>query len=397
MTVVEFYDTNSIENIVSTLLCAPQKVVFIGDNRDHLLKAIDKYGPIIRERDIETHLDHKVVNRAKLMSVVEAFAEIIAQDDECLFDLTGGDELYLVAAGMVFERYPEKVKLHRFNVNNGKLSDSDADGQTLTTEPAQISVEENVKIYGGRVIYDDEKPKTTHKWDFNADFIEDIKKIWSVCRVNAGLWNLVFTTSVRANDLQITELKESLSLEESLLTSGGVYAIFKNLENHRIIKDFKVCERTIEFEYKNLQVKQCLGMAGRILELFITVLAMEIKEKSKAGVCDILTGVYIDWDGIVNSGDDGVGNEIDVMMMKGLKPIFISCKNGDVEAQELYKLETVAERFGGKYAKKVLAVSDVSKVNSKGVIKRAEEMGITVIDVIKEENNNKLLSILSNL
>ncbi len=52
-----------------------------------------------------------------------------------------------------------------------------------------------------------------------------------------------------------------------------------------------------------------------------------------------------------------------------------------------------------KLAKKVLAVSDISKLNSKGesIVRRAEEMGITVIDVIKEENNNKLSSLIANL
>lgn len=401
MTIVEFYDINSIENIVSTLLCAPEKVVFIGDNGDQLQAAKEDYLPVIKARGIATQLDYRVVNRNKLVSIVEALSDIAQQSEDCLFDLTGGDELYLVAAGMVFERYPEKVKLHRFNINYGKLSDCDADGNTLKTFPAQIGVEENIRIYGGRVIFEDEKPKTTHRWDFSKDFIEDVKKMWNVCRINTGLWNAVFTFSAKEVEIGNEDLHESVELPETLLESGGVYAIFKNLENCGIIKDFVMSEKGVSFRYKNLQVKECLSVAGRVLELYITVLALEMQggKNKNAVFSDLLTGVYIDWDGVVNSGDDGVGNEIDVILMKGLKPIFISCKNGDMETHELYKLETVAERFGGKYAKKVLAVSDISKLNSKGesIVRRAEEMGITVIDVIKEENNNKLLSLIANL
>ena len=37
-------------------------------------------------------------------------------------------------------------------------------------------------------------------------------------------------------------------------------------------------------------------------------------------------------------------NEIDVMMMHGMQPVFISCKNGSVETEELYKLLKTARR-----------------------------------------------------
>lgn len=54
-------------------------------------------------------------------------------------------------------------------------------------------------------------------------------------------------------------------------------------------------------------------------------------------------------------------NEIDVVLMKGLTLIFISCKNGQVDDDELYKLESVTNRFGGLYAKKVLIATYLGK------------------------------------
>ena len=35
-------------------------------------------------------------------------------------------------------------------------------------------------------------------------------------------------------------------------------------------------------------------------------------------------------------------------------PTFISCKNGNVDQMALYEIETVANRFGGKYAKQTI-------------------------------------------
>ncbi len=50
-------------------------------------------------------------------------------------------------------------------------------------------------------------------------------------------------------------------------------------------------------------------------------------------------------------------------------------KMGNVDLMALYGLETVANRFGGKFAKKVLIVA---KEIAPGHLLRAEEMGIEV-------------------
>lgn len=86
-------------------------------------------------------------------------------------------------------------------------------------------------------------------------------------------------------------------------------------------------------------------------------------------------GVHLDWDGVIESGGKDVLNEIDVMAMDGSQPVFVSCKMGNVNQMALYELETVADQFGGKYARKILAVG---KPLSSGHQMRADEMGIEV-------------------
>ena len=76
--------------------------------------------------------------------------------------------------------------------------------------------------------------------------------------------------------------------------------------------------------------------------------------------------------------------------------MFISCKNGSVGDDELYKLHTVAERFGGRYAKKVLVASEIPKSQKslEYFMRRAEDMNITVINDVymmsDEQIKNKL-------
>ena len=72
-------------------------------------------------------------------------------------------------------------------------------------------------------------------------------------------------------------------------------------------------------------------------------------------------------------------NEVDVLVMRENVPVFMSCKSGKLKAQEslhaLYELETVTERFGGKYAKKVLVTT---RPLGPRYMERAAEMGIEV-------------------
>ena len=63
------------------------------------------------------------------------------------------------------------------------------------------------------------------------------------------------------------------------------------------------------------------------------------------------------------------------MKVENNLPVLISCKIGNVDQKSLYELETVANRFGGKYARKILIVP---KDLSEGHKLRAEEMGIEI-------------------
>ena len=101
-----------------------------------------------------------------------------------------------------------------------------------------------------------------------------------------------------------------------------------------------------------------------------------LKETNEHESYDCRVGVHIDWDGIIHNfpGKD-VLNEIDIMSISNNLPTFISCKIGNVDQMALYELETVANRFGGKYAKKVLIVA---KDMAPGHLLRAKEMDIEV-------------------
>ena len=459
MTIVEFYDSDPIENAVSLLLEGAEKIIYIGYNSKQLKRVIEDYSEIASNKGILVEFDSKTANRNDLLSITTVLENIVEAEKECVFDLSGGDDLYLVAAGIVFEknkdkvqlhrfnvrngelkdcdadgnvlrtkfeelslneiikcssgrivyeRNKDKVQLHRFNVHNGKLSDCDADGNILKTSFKELSLNEIIRCSGGRIIYDTEEPLTTHIWDFTPDFVSDVEVLWGLCTKNNRYWNMMISsigqnTVYKNDDLLSIEINYN-ALENSLNNKGVndnyVKEFFKKLSSCGFIKDLVITEHTLSYKYKNNDIKECLSKAGLLLELFIMIKATALKnEDGSSYYTDALTGVMIDWNDEEIEDRRPVRNEIDVLLVKGLVPVFVSCKNGEVEVDELYKLSTVANRFGGKCAKKVIIAPSIDEMGKKAeyIAERANEMGIKIIKDFDEFTDGKLNSVLKNL
>ena len=73
-----------------------------------------------------------------------------------------------------------------------------------------------------------------------------------------------------------------------------------------------------------------------------------------------------------------VTNEIDVIAMKGMTPVFVSCKaTKDFSKDYIYEICSLADHFG---AIKILCVSLPAKNYSETMLYRAKSMGVSVID-----------------
>ncbi len=385
MTVIEFFDRESaVENITSALLCSPEKVIFIGANSKRMKKCAENYKQVITERGLTVDFFFRAVSRNNLTEIVSTLEEIILKNSDCIIDLSGGDELYLVAAGMIYEKHGNKVRLHRFNIGNNRMTDYDSDGNVCQSAPMKLSVDENIMVYGGRVIYEEEKQNSTKRWNFDSEFINDVHLMWNICKKDTRQWNAQTNTIARlcTEHLDKSTLKFSANIRKFDGNISALKRILTELEKEGLIRSLRIDER-ISFSFKSSQVMCCLTTAGRVLELIIAVTAMEIKENDKEVYSSVLNGVYIDWDGVLHSDSRAdVENEMDIILMKGMVPVFISCKNGAVDANELYKLSVVSERFGGKYVKKVLVTTQLDEMGYRAeyIRARSADMGINLIE-----------------
>lgn len=408
MTVIEFFDGVSIHNMVSCLTMKPDKVIFIGERK--LMQADEKaYTNFVKQHEIDVKFEFKSIQRNSLDQIIDVLEEIVKAEESCIFDLTGGDDLVLVAMGIVYERHKgdSKILMHRFNIKSGSLADCDNDGFVPQAEQPQISVADNIMLYGGRVV-----PHTgdegTYHWDFNEEFTADLLKMWDICKANPAHWNshvntiaqMIRNASPEALDISVDRAQVESEMKYSQKKYTWAIGFIKELQRIGIISNLNETQTTTAFTFKNEQIKECLTKAGNLLELVITYYARIARDNKNTPVYnDIVTGVVIDWDAVKEDAQETT-NEIDVLLMKGLVPIFISCKNGMVDQDELYKLNTVAEEFGGPYAKKVLVCTYFGNDESLAhdyFMQRAKDMNIRVIPSVHEMPEEKLVNILGSL
>ena len=410
MTCIEFFEKDASENICTCLTKTPDRVIFIGDKMKQMKKNVERYKSVISGREIKTELLCRTVNKNNMQSIIDALSQIIETYDDCVFDLTGGEDLYLVAMGIVFEKYKDKgIQMHRFNIRNSSIIDCDQDGRTiLEDESIKLSVEENIRIYGGEIVYEHEKENSTISWNMTDDFKEDIDNIWEICKADVRLWNtqigvLAAAEETRNQTYDDLTTAASISCIKNILEKVNgkyvmIWRILNELRNAGLITALEFDDEILSVTYKNEQVKLCLTKAGQALEMKMYKAALEASEKNDSLTYnDVMTGVYIDWDGDIHTQQDGYDteNEIDVMMMHGLVPIFVSCKNGFIDIDELYKLNAVANRFGGKYAKKILIATALGNNDfSEYLRQRAKDMNIRLVEGVQDMNDSELNKIV---
>ena len=412
MTAIEFYDRTPIENIISTLTTTPDKIIFIGDG-----KLMGKFNEIHQEflekRGLNIELVYRKINRNDVNQIVRVLSEIVESEAECVFDLTGGEDLVLVSMGIVSQKYAKKnIQMQRFNVRNGVVTDCDSDGTVFYNGYPEIKVEEQILVHGGVVRYEGEGEAKTYRWDLSEDFTHDVETMWNICRKNPGLWNS------QLNILNMLErfsgVKENLEVEanfslfqEHLCVLGvkevDVKGLLQKLNKNGLIRYYRDQENLLSFVYKNEQVRKCLSKAGQVLELKVLVTALKVQQKDETlYYTDAMSGVYIDWDGKLHTISDeekDTANEIDVILMKGLVPVFVSCKNGQVDDDELYKLDAVTNRFGGIYAKKVLIATYLGKkpTSMEYFRQRAKDMKIHLVEDVHKLNDDQFERMIKHL
>jgi len=367
-TLIELYDTNVVFNISAAAALKPENIIFIcgtgiSNSRKSLTRAmLSKHSPDSTVKFID-------VNPMDEASVKEAFDKISAKKRDCALELTGGTELLAYMAG----KFTDNMNAFIYRPKSGKLtyvSGPDA-GKTLKCR-ISLDIRDFAYMAKGRYLRHGHFDVET----FDKDIFSDAKKVWEIFLKYKDEWHkqVSFFQAISAEDSLYYNGPKAIRVKlDSFLFANT--DILSELSRAGVIKDFALKGEKISFKFKNHTIKTLLNDFGVWLEIHIY---KSVVDSGKFD--DALMSVIIDWNDKANEPDD-VFNEIDVVVIKGVTPLFISCKAGIVSTAALNEIKVLTERFGSDIAKAVLVTTtDLSEISAK-TYRRAVEMGIRVIDL----------------
>lgn len=384
-TIIEFFDRDPLENVISLLMLKPDKVIFLGNEplfNDNDIKNTESF---IKRRLPEIKTEYIKTERYNFDGISTTLKNAVNSEDCCMIDLTGGKELFLVCAGITAKEH--NVPMFHIDIANQRfIPVHNCEGFIKLHNPV-LSVHDYILLNGGAI---NDSKQEYFKRNFSEEIFNDINLLWSFNASDPSKWNSIVkaleeTTKLGSNSpADISVNCNIYGIYEKCRDEFYNNQILNNLISDGFITDFLLNpDGQISFKYKNAFTKSCLTEAGSILELYTYVTA-----KSLNYYDDVMVGVPINWEGNLQKGKfcADTTNEMDLILTKGVKPVFISCKNGFFEKEALYELDVVATRFGGKYVKKVLAAAMPPENSPKYAYlqQRAKEMNIELIDGISQ-------------
>ena len=377
---IEFLDREPIENIISSLHFKFDKTIFFGfadvieEKKEITKNFLKKYCGV-------NDVSFVCLPEYQLDAILAAMRKVIEQElirkNDVFFEVTGGESLILIAFGMLAESF--KAPMHSFEIETQKLIELNKTNVTPISEvvPRQhikLDLDAFIEMQGGKINYRLHKGAKNLE---NPEFEKQIEALWDISSKYGEKWNF-FADFLRRccgpdADLQVSVTgKQVMAAYRKVNRFQSIRELGRILEDCAsagVLVDFMHTKEQLSFRYKDEKIKDILWDAGSILEMHTFM-----EERKNADDC--MVGVHLDWDGVIyNHSLKDTLNEIDVLSLKGVIPTFISCKNGSVNQMALYELQTVADKFGGKYAKKVIAAPQ--GLNDTHSL-RAKEMGIEI-------------------
>lgn len=384
MTLVECFDNNPINNIVGCLRFRPERVIFIG-TENNIKKPAKIFQKILDERGIFTEIIIQNVNLNNPTEITQVLSDIVKNEFFCTIDVNGGNARVLMAVGALWnslsESQQKRVTIQGYNQFTEKDIDLDGDGRLINGERISLTASELIALHGG-IIY----PRIDQQYD--AYTVDSLKPFFKIMAHPTIDWNKAISylnefESCSISDTEIYVNLESVSdqiynFDNKLNT---LYNLLLMLENNAIIRN-RSFGSILRYDYLDTFGHYCTRKAGNVLELKTLFEARIAKTDDGENLFDdYCMGVNIDWDGIIHNSAEHLKetrNEIDVLTIRGVTPLFISCKNGEFDDNELYKLNTVAQRFGGKKARKALVANGNEITDS--LRRRAKDMSIYLIE-----------------
>ena len=387
MTLIECFDRSPIENIAGCLHLRPKKLILLGIE-SQMAPVVHRYRSFLQARDMDTQVILRDIQKSDLHRSAKTLAETVLAEGDCVIDLAGGDTQTVMIVGamlaLLTDDQRSRVSVQKFDPEQRLLLDCDRDGHVVRGSRAALSVREIVSLNGGSA-------KTeTHQLPRDCG-PRDLDRLWDLVSEDPKGWNR--SLSILGEFESRSESKTQILLDLDRLRGqirsfDDKFPLFQKLMaefSRRGIIDDRSSRDTLRYSYASPLLRYCTQKAGNVLEVKALLEARDMTVQGEPWFDDCQMSVTIDWDGINHDPIERVPetkNEIDVLLTRGMTPLFISCKIGDIGDEERYKLHTVATRFGGPRARKMLIATNLDRKSAaanRSFVQRAWDMQIFVV------------------
>lgn len=367
-TLIELYDQSPVENVRATLMFQPKEMILIcppeqAEDREFRRSMRDFFD----RTQCPTRLSFVPVSLLDALKTEKVLREILDAHDDCAIDISGGTDAALFAAGAcsgevgVFT-YSRKKNTF-YEIKNAPYA------RNLPCT-VKLDVGSCLMMAGGYLL-----PGRADNAELPGRF-DEIDRLFRVYTRFRREWNGQITYIQRITSFGSEKLEAEGNLREK---SGGRTlradpALFRALEKEGLILDLFIDGERIRFRFPDETVRFWLRDVGAVLELHVFRACYE------AGCFDdVVLSAVVNWQaGKLRS--DSVSNEIDVMAVQGIRPVFISCKACEVHTEALNELAVLRDRFGGKNARAMLVTSGMTARTRASTRMRAAKLGIELIE-----------------
>lgn len=373
---IEFYDRDSMENIVSLAGADYSRMIclYFPQLNEPDRQEADVLKNFVRRR-FGVPVEYVGVQEQSVAAVEQVLHSLVKEDGEYEIDITGGSELYCAAVGCYLARCGKNnVAMQHYDVLTGqrvfRYPEESAQKQRLL-----LSVRDVIAMHGGAIL--DHLPGVDAN-RMDPEMEREILRLWDAVSDIPRKWNHFCTLAgfTRA---------EYRRRQEKCVSNVGDAAAYEMVAQRLRRKGILLHEEQVNVggkEYRVFdldvppQARFLYDKGGNLLEMYCALGAV------RTGLFhDCRVSVSMDWDAGTEKRNNDVKNEVDVVAVNGHIPVFISCKNTEVENEYLYEIMTMTRHFGGRYAKAAI-VSNAR--HNRALRERANEMGVVLIDALDE-------------
>ena len=380
-TLIELWDERPIENVLAAEMFRPEEVIFVCPPE----KAADREW----RRTIEDYFDHRgielkvsfvPVSLLDALKIRRVLKDILNEHPDAAIDISGGTDATLFAAGASAGNAPVFTYSHKrntfFEIQNAPFARS---------LPCTVHLDAaSCFLMAGGVLLPGREDNSVLR-----NRLPEIARAFAVYSAHRPIWERQIKAFQRISSASDPELKaegpRTIKVDNGQATLDG--SLLYDLSDAGLIRDLVLTDDSVSFFFADDTVRFWLRDIGAVLELEVFKACIE------AGCFDdVVLSAVVNW----RSADgkrDTVTNEIDVMAVRGVQPIFISCKTSDIRTEALNELAILRDRFGGEDSRAMIVTSGGSTRESTAMRKRAAALGIEVADWT-DLSNGRLVGML---